>query len=167
MPCCLAKRHICELYQFKHGHAIIAYYISHCFCRQCLYIQLLFLCISHLQLVMVKSGLKTRSSEQTMLPGEVDILLVTDSSSEEDSETDDQSYFPLEVYAQTWQGYITHVMHVVLHCVVFISYMDCHLLTCLLYKSYILIISCHHVYIVHTHHLSELWHVNPFNKDII
>ena len=94
-------------------------------------------------------------------------LLVTDSSSEEDSETDDQSYFPLEVYAQTWQGYITHVMHVVLHCLVFTSYIDCHMLTCLLYKSYIWIISCHHVYIVHTHHLSELWHGNPFNKDII
>ena len=27
--------------------------------------------------------------------------------------------FPPEVYAQTWQGYITHVMHVVLHCLVF------------------------------------------------
>ena len=37
-------------------------------------------------------------------------------------------------------------MHVVLHCLV-TSYMDCHLLTCLLYKSYIWIISCHHVYI--------------------
>ena len=60
-------------------------------------------------------------------------MLVTESSSEEDSETDEQSYFPPGVYAQTWQGYITHV----LHCIVFTSYMDCHLLTCLLYKSYI------------------------------
>ena len=42
MPCCLGKRHICELY-----HAVL-FCISHCFCRQCLYIQLLFLCISHL-----------------------------------------------------------------------------------------------------------------------
>ena len=117
--------------------------------------------------VMEVSGVKTRYSEQTMLPAKADILLDTESSSEEDSETDDQYYFPLEVYAQTWQGYITHVMHVVLHCLVFTSYMDCHLLTCLLYKSYIWIISCHHVYIVHTHHLSELWHGNPFNKDII
>ena len=41
MPCCLAKCHICELY-----HAIL-FCISHCFCRQCLYIQLLFMCISH------------------------------------------------------------------------------------------------------------------------
>ena len=86
--------------------------------------------------VMEVSGVKTRYSEQTMLLAEADIL-VTESSSEEDSETDDQSYFPPEIYAQTWQGYITHVMHVVLHCLVFTSYMDCHLLTCLLYKSYI------------------------------
>ena len=62
---------------------------------------------------MEKSGVKTRSSEQTMLPVEADILLVTDSSSEEDSETDDQSYSPPEVYALTWQGYITHIMHMV------------------------------------------------------
>ena len=52
--------------------------------------------------VMGKSGVKTRYSEQTMLPAEADILLVTDSSSEEDSETDDQSYFPPEVHALTW-----------------------------------------------------------------
>ena len=45
-----------------------------------------------------------------MLPVEADILLVTDSSSKEDSEADDQSYYPPEVYAQTWQGYITHIM---------------------------------------------------------
>jgi len=32
-----------------------------------------------------KSGVKRRSSEQTMLPAEADILLVTDSFSEEDS----------------------------------------------------------------------------------
>ena len=47
------------------------------------------------ELVMEKSGVKTRSLEQTMLPTEADILLVTDSSSEEDSEADDQSYYPL------------------------------------------------------------------------
>ena len=37
------------------------------------------------ELVMEKSGVKTRSSEKTMLPAEADILLVTDSSSKEDS----------------------------------------------------------------------------------
>ena len=33
--------------------------------------------------VMEKSGVKTRPSEQTMLPGEADMWLVRDSSSEE------------------------------------------------------------------------------------
>ena len=65
--------------------------------------------------VRANSGVKTRYSEQTMLPVEADILLVTESSSEEDSETDDQSYYPPEVYAQTWHGYITHIMHM-LYC---------------------------------------------------
>ena len=39
--------------------------------------------------VMGKSGVKTRSSEQSVLPVDADFLLVTDSSSEEDSEADD------------------------------------------------------------------------------
>ena len=44
--------------------------------------------------VMEKYGVETRSSEQTMLSDEAHVLLVTDSSSEEDSETDDKSYPP-------------------------------------------------------------------------
>ena len=64
-------------------------------------------------MVMEKSGVKTRSSEQTVLSNEAHILPVTDSSSEEDSETDDQSYPPPKVYVLTWQGYIAHVMHMV------------------------------------------------------
>ena len=44
--------------------------------------------------VMGKSGVKTRSSEQSVLPVDADFLLVTDSSSEEDSERDDQLYSP-------------------------------------------------------------------------
>ena len=84
------------------------------------------------ELVMEKSGVKTRSSEHTMLTGEADILLVTDSSSEEDSEADDQSYHPPEVYAQTWQGYITHIMHM-LYCNAYflhhIHNIECHLLS--------------------------------------
>ena len=44
--------------------------------------------------VMEKSGVETRSSEQTMLSNEAHVLPVTDSSLEEDSETDDQSYPP-------------------------------------------------------------------------
>ena len=62
--------------------------------------------------VMEKSGVETRSSEQTMLD-EAHVLLVTDSSSEKDSETHDQSYFPPEVHALTWQGYVTHIMRMV------------------------------------------------------
>jgi hypothetical protein len=63
--------------------------------------------------VMKKSGVKTSSSEQTVLPVEADLLLGPDSSSEEDSETDDQSYSPPEVYALTWQGYTARIMHMV------------------------------------------------------
>ena len=60
--------------------------------------------------VMEKSGVETRSSKQTMLSDEAHVLLVTDSSSEKDSETDDQSYFPPEVHALTWQGYDAHIV---------------------------------------------------------
>ena len=63
--------------------------------------------------VMGKSVVKTRSSEQSVLPVDADFLLVIDSSSEEDSETDDQSYFPPEVRALTWQGYVAHIVHMV------------------------------------------------------
>ena len=63
--------------------------------------------------VMANSGVKTRSSEQTMLSDEAHISLVMDSSSEEDSERDDQSYSPTEVYALTWHGYTAHIMHMV------------------------------------------------------
>ena len=63
--------------------------------------------------VMETSGVETRSSEQTMLSDEVHVLLVTDSSSEMDSKTNDQSYSPTKVYAQTWHGYTAHIMHMV------------------------------------------------------
>ena len=63
--------------------------------------------------VIEKSGVETRSSEQTMLSDEAHVLLVTDSSSEEDSQTDDQSYFPPEVHALTWQGYVTRIVRMV------------------------------------------------------
>jgi hypothetical protein len=60
---------------------------------------------------MENFGVRTRSSEQTMVPVEAYISMVIGSSSKEDSETDDQSYIPPEVYALTWQGYIAHIMH--------------------------------------------------------
>ena len=63
--------------------------------------------------VMGKSGVKTRSSEQSVLPVDAYFLLVTDSSSEEDSETDDQSYFPPEAHGLTWQGYVAHIVRMV------------------------------------------------------
>ena len=63
--------------------------------------------------VMEKCEVETRSSEQTMLSDEAHVVLVMDSSSEEDSETDDQSYFPPEVHALTWQGYVTHIVRIV------------------------------------------------------
>ena len=62
---------------------------------------------------MEKSGVKTRPSEQTVLPVEADLLLGPDSSSEMDSETDDQSYSPTEVYALTRHDYTAHIMHMV------------------------------------------------------
>ena len=63
--------------------------------------------------VMEKSTVETRSSEQAMVPVEAYISMVTGSSSEEDSETDDQSYIPPEVYALSCNVYISHMMHMV------------------------------------------------------
>ena len=62
---------------------------------------------------MEKSGVKTRSSEQVMVHVEAYMSMVTGSSSGEDSETDDQSYIPPEVYALTCNVYISHMMHMV------------------------------------------------------
>ena len=108
MPPWLASHLICELY-----HDIIFYYVLN---LSTILVHSITLPVHQpFGTVMEKSGVETRSSEQTMLPAEADILLVTDSSSEEDSEADDQSYYPPEVYAQTWQGYITHIMHM-LYC---------------------------------------------------
>ena len=63
--------------------------------------------------VMANSGVKTRSSEQAMVPVEAYISMVTGSSSKEDSERDDQSYIPPEVYAVSCNVYISHIMHMV------------------------------------------------------
>ena len=89
MPCCWANHHVCELY-----HAIIfLYYVFH---LSSTFVYSTTLPVHQpFEAVMEVSGVKTRSSKQTMLSGEAHILLVTDSSSEEDSDTDDQSYFPL------------------------------------------------------------------------
>ena len=107
MPCCLANHHVCKLY-----HAIIFLYFSLLLSTMFVYSTAL---PAHqpFELVMEKSGVKTRSSEQTMLPDEVHISLVTDSSLKEDSETDDESYIPPEVYALSCNVYISHMMHMV------------------------------------------------------
>ena len=88
MPPWLASHLICELY-----HAIIFYYMSNL--STILVHSITFPVHQPFGTVMEKSGLETRSSEHTMLSDEAHVLLVSDSSLEEDSETDDQSYFPL------------------------------------------------------------------------
>ena len=74
---------------------------------------------------MEKSGVKTRPSEQTVLPFEADLLLGPDSSSEMDSETDDQSYPPTEVYALTWHGVLI-IHHICELCYAMLSSLDGH-----------------------------------------
>ena len=68
--------------------------------------------------VMEKSGVETRSSEQTMLSDEAHMLLVTDSSSEEDSERDDLSYFPQGVCSNLAGLCCSYRVYGVLHCYV-------------------------------------------------
>ena len=68
--------------------------------------------------VMEKSGVKTRSSEQAMVPVEAYISMVTGSSSEEDSEIDDQSYIPPEVCSKLQCLYFSYDAYGVLHCLV-------------------------------------------------
>ena len=100
----LASHLICELY-----HAIIFYYVLN---LSTILVHSVTLPVHQpFDTVMEKSEVETRSSEQTMLSDEAHVLLVTDSSSEEDSETDDQSYSPPpEVYALIWQGYVAHIV---------------------------------------------------------
>ena len=95
MSSCLASHLICELY-----HDIIFYYVLN---LSTILVHSITLHVHQpFNTVMANSGVKTRSSEQTMLSDEAHISLVTDSSLEEDSETDDKSYPPLEVHALTW-----------------------------------------------------------------
>ena len=107
MPPWLASHLICELY-----HAIIFYCVLN---FSTILVHSITLPVHQpFGTVMEKSGVETRSSEQTMLSDEAHVLLVTDSSSEEDLETDDQSYSPLpEVHALTWQGYVAHIVRMV------------------------------------------------------
>ena len=106
MPPWLASHLICELY-----HAIIFYYVLN---LSTILVHSITLHVHQpFSTVMEKSGVETRSSEQTMLSDEAHVLLVTDSSSEMDSQIDDQSYSPTKVHALTWQGYVAHIMRMV------------------------------------------------------
>ena len=78
MPCCLAKLHICELY-----HAVLFLYFSLLLSTMFVYSTALPM-HQPFELVMEKSGVETRSSEQTILSDEAHVLLVTDSSTEDD-----------------------------------------------------------------------------------
>ena len=100
--------------------------------------------------IMEKSGVKTRSSEQSMLPVDADFLLDTDSSSEEDSEIDDQSYSP-QVHDLNWSGYVAHIVRMV-SCIAYCIHQRCHLLSldmlcvnaiCLVSISHMSIMQCH------------------------
>ena len=85
---------------------------------------------------MEKSGVKTRPSEQTMLPVKADLLLGPDSSSDMDSEIDDQSYSPTEVYALTWHGVLV-IRHIFELCYAMLSSLDrhhiCEIMSCYLF----------------------------------
>ena len=106
MPSWLASHLICELY-----HDIIFYYVLN---LSTILVHSVTLPVHQpFSMVMEKSRVETRSLEQTKLSDEAHVLLVTDSSSKEDSETDDQSYFHPEVHALTWQGYVTHIVRMV------------------------------------------------------
>ena len=88
MPCCLANHHVCELY----NAIIFLYYVFH---FSTTFVYSTTLPMNHpFEAAMEVSRVKTRYSEQTMLPVEVDILLVIDRSSKEDLEADDHSYSP-------------------------------------------------------------------------
>ena len=121
MPPWLASHLICELY-----HAIIFYYVLN---LSTILVHSITLPVHQpFGTVMEKSGVETRSSEQTMLSDEAHVLLVTDSSSEEDSEIDDQSYFPPEVHALTWHVDVGNIMHMV-PCIAYCIHQRCHLLS--------------------------------------
>ena len=67
--------------------------------------------------VMGKSRVKTRSFEQSVLPVDADFLLVTDSSSEEDSERYDQSYPPPRGACSNLAGlYCSYLAYLALPC---------------------------------------------------
>ena len=105
----LDRHHICETISWPLFSTLSIAFVSHT-----MYVHLTMFPVYQpfeLEQVMpASSGLKTRSTNKIVLPVEADLLLGPDSSSEMDSETNDQSYSPTEVYALTWHGYTAHIM---------------------------------------------------------
>ena len=116
MPSSLARHHIRESCKpvIVYVNCIMPYFFHNVFHLSTMFIHSSTLPVHQaFESVMGKSGVKTRSSEKSVLPIDADFLLVIDSSSEGDSETDDQSYIPPEVYALSCNVYISHIMHMV------------------------------------------------------
>ena len=126
MPSCLARHHICEFCNATLVPVIL--YVNYIMPSFFYYVLNLSTILVHsitlpvhqpFGTVMEKSGVETMSSEQTMLSDEVHVLLVTDSSSEEDSETDDQSYFPPRGACPNLAGLCcSYRAYAILHCYV-------------------------------------------------
>ena len=73
------------------------------------------------ELVMGNSGVKTRSSEQSVLPVDADFLLVIDRSSEENSETNYYSYPPRGACSNLAGLYCSYHAYGVLHHAIFLD----------------------------------------------
>ena len=106
MPYYLAKHHRCEFY-----HAIV-FCITYSICRQCLYIQLLFLCISHLKqwwkYLKWKQGIQSR---QCYLLKQTSCWLQR--APQRRIQRLMTSPISPDVYALTWQGYVAHIVRMV------------------------------------------------------
>ena len=93
---------------------------------------------------MEKSGVKTRSSEQTMLPAEADIC------SEADSDAADHSYLPPKVFALTWHVDVGHIMHM-LPCSAYFRHHICHLLSSCMFCNATYLVSISYMGIMQSH----------------
>ena len=111
MPPWLASHLIYELY-----HAIIFYYVLN---LSTILVHSITLPVHQpFGTVMEKSGVETRSLEQTMLSDKSHVLLVTDISSKEDSETYDQSYPPRGACSNLAGLCCSYHAYGILHCYV-------------------------------------------------
>ena len=132
MPSCLASHRICELY------CAIFFSIMYSICQQCLYIHLLFLCISHLswswENLERKQGLLSSQCYRSM---QISCWLQIAPQRRIHREMTSHIPPPPEVHALTWLGYIAHIMHMV-SCIAMTSAQIRHALCeCLLFAFYI------------------------------